>query len=337
MWYLILDPLFQPVDKVQCKRIILARKMMRCNRNWKARDALREVEHLHKLQHFHIVQLVGSYLQGRTFSILMYPAADYHLGTFLEDTIDSMDDLGFQHRTRFLASTLSCLSSAVAYIHTNTTKHMDIKPANVLVRLSEEQEQTYGPRGGCGLKRIWRVYLADFGLSTSFAPQDHSQTDRPSARTAKYCAPEVYNYESHGRSADIFSLGCVFLEILSVICRKSPNEFADFRSAENEEDESFRGNLNRVLEWVDRVLRPGMISHCENDFLSYWGADPSIVLDKITLMLQRDPKVRPSAHEICNLFSSQDLRSSEFARKPCCSRLPESYVAAQPLGSLIEP
>jgi hypothetical protein len=272
------------VDKVQCKRIILARKMMRCTRNWKAGDALREVEHLHKLRHFHIVQLVGSYLQGRTFSILMYPAANCHLGTFLEDTIDSMD-----------------------------------------------------PEESCSLKQInWRVYLADFGLSTSFAPQDHSQTDRPTARTAKYCAPEVYNYESHGRSADVFSLGCVFLEILSVICRKSPNEFADFRSAENEDDESVRGNLARVSEWIDLVLRPYN--------WSYGGVHTAIhsmyrsgVLDKITPMLQRDPEVRPSAREICNVFSSLDLETSQFARRACCSRSPESYVAAQHLKLLIGP
>jgi serine/threonine protein kinase len=314
------------VDKVQCKRIILARKMMRCTKNWKAVHALREVEHLHKLRHFHIVQLVGSYLQGRTFSILMYPAANYHLGTFLEDTIDNMDDLGFQKRIEFLASTLSCLSSAVAYIHTNTTKHMDIKPANVLVRLLEKQEKTYGLQ-----QTNWRVYLADFGLSTSFSPQDHSQTDRPTARTAKYCAPEVYNYESHDRSADIFSLGCVFLEILSVICRKSPNEFADFRSAENEDDESFRGNLDRVLEWVGLVLRP-----CVDSYWRY-GNGVSELLDKIPPMLQRDPKFRPSAHEICALFSSLDLKTSPFARRVCCSRSPESYVAAQHLKLLIEP
>lgn len=52
-------------------------------------DALTEVEHLQRLRHFHIVQLVGSYLQGRNFAILLYPVAACHLGTFLEDTADN--------------------------------------------------------------------------------------------------------------------------------------------------------------------------------------------------------------------------------------------------------
>jgi serine/threonine protein kinase len=331
------------VDKVQCKRIILARKMMRCSRNWKVADALREVEHLHKLRHFHIVQLVGSYLQGRTFSILMYPAADCHLGTFLEDTTENIDELQFVKRQVFLASTLSCLSSAVAYIHAHTTKHMDIKPANVLVRKVDippysGSSPLANTNTGFSFQEytVWRVYLADFGLSTSFAPHDHSQTDKPTARTAKYCAPEVYDYEFHGRSADIFSLGCVFLEILSVVCGKRPHEFADFRSAENEDDESFRGNLENVLEWVELVLRPYSWFYKALNGMGLRYTDRSKLLDEIIPMVQRNPKVRPSAHEICNFFSSLNLQGSPFAEKGCCSRAPESYVAAQHIKSLIE-
>jgi hypothetical protein len=50
------------VDKVLCRRIAVARKVMRCNRRWTVADALREVYHLQNLRHFHIVQLVGTYV-----------------------------------------------------------------------------------------------------------------------------------------------------------------------------------------------------------------------------------------------------------------------------------
>ena len=297
---------------------------MRCTRNWKAADALREVEHLHKLRHFHIVQLVGSYLQGRTFSILMYPAADCHMGTFLEDTADNIDAPQFGAQQLFLASSLSCLTSAVAFIHANTTKHMDIKPANVLVRRLKEQ-------GGFSVLDCtsWRVYLADFGLSTSFAPQDHSQTDRPTARTAKYCAPEVYDYESHGRSADIFSLGCVFLEILSVVCRKSPYEFADFRTLDNQGDESFRGSLGRIPQWVDSELRTYKW-YDSRYFTSSPGWDDKSrrLFDKTLQMIQHDPKLRPTAEQMCGFFSFDPAIECPFEPGPCCSSEPEPYVAA---------
>ncbi|KAH7090805.1 kinase-like domain-containing protein, partial [Paraphoma chrysanthemicola] len=191
------------VHKVLCRRIALARKTMRCSRQWTILEAMREVYHLQNLRHFHIVQLVGSYLQGRNFCILMYPVVDYHLGTFLEDTADSRTVFSYKEirLQSFLLRSMGCMASALAYIHHSTTKHMDIKPQNILVRHCEDKFTS------------WRIYLADFGLSRSFASQDHSQTDGPTSRTPRYCAPEVYQYESRGRSADIFSLGCVFSEV----------------------------------------------------------------------------------------------------------------------------
>jgi serine/threonine protein kinase len=123
------------VEKVLCRRIALVRKLMRCSRQWTIADALREVYHLQNLRHAHIVQLVGSYLQGRNFAILMYPVADCHLGTFMEDTSD-LDENDERNglRKAFLAKFIGCLTSAMAYIHSQTTKHMNIKPQNILVR-----------------------------------------------------------------------------------------------------------------------------------------------------------------------------------------------------------
>jgi serine/threonine protein kinase len=147
-------------------------------------DAIREVYHLQNLRHFHIVQPVETYLQGRNFSVLMYPVADTHLGRFLEDTLDTDMWISFKRR-EFLASTLSCLTSAMAFIHQHKTKHMNIKPQNILVRRVHISIHEHG----------WRIYIADFGLSRSIAPQDHSETDGPMSRTPRYCAPEVYSHE----------------------------------------------------------------------------------------------------------------------------------------------
>lgn len=313
------------VDKVRCMRIALARKMMRCTRNWKVVDALREVEHLHRLRHFHTVQLVGSYLQGRTFSILLYPAADCHLGTFLEETGDMITPGNYELQRRiFLASTLSCLTSAVAFIHSNTTRHMDIKPANILIRKVEDSYSEHH----------WRVYLADFGLSRSFAAQDHSQTDGPTARTPKYCAPEVYDWKSHGRSADVFSLGCVFLEILSVLYGNSPCDFADFRRGENGCDESFRGNLNRVSEWIDMIINSPIGPQETLSQPLVWGNKgiypvlPSGLLDIVRQMLQHDPNERPTALFIQDFFELDEDYGNVFAKSRCCLFGPEPYVAS---------
>ena len=293
------------VEKVQCRRVVLARKTMRCTRNYTVTDALREVEHLHRLRHFHIIQLVGSYIQGRNFAILMYPAADCHLGTFLEDTADmatSESQLAeYSERKLFLASTLSCLISALAHIHAQTTKHMDIKPANILVRRVR------------ALKLGFRVYIADFGLSRSFAANEHSQTDGPTARTPKFCAPEVFDFDYRGRSADIFSLGCVYLEILTVYKGRHPHDFAAWRRGEGHDD-SFHANLKRVREWVSREIR---------DEGSVLGG----LVDVVEMMVQRVPETRPTADDIQRVLASQYHVPKEFLRRTCCTRDPESYVA----------
>ncbi|KAH7075332.1 kinase-like domain-containing protein [Paraphoma chrysanthemicola] len=300
------------VDKVLCRRIAIARKTMRCSRQWTVADALREVYHLQNLSHAHIIQLVGTYLQGRNFSILMYPAADCHLGTFLEDIADSTTTSSYdQSRLRsFLLTSLGCMASALAYVHNSTTKHMDIKPQNILVRLCEDEFIR------------WRIYLADFGLSRSFASQDHSQTDGPTSRTPRYCAPEVYQYESRGRSADIFSLGCVYTEVLTVLAGDHPTDFADFRRGDGT-DESFHANLPRVTEWLCEKL-PARFRTCLG---SIQLGQAEIWLQHTRAMICEIPEGRPSAQRILQQLPAGYTWA-------CCMQGPEPYVAYHAMQAL---
>jgi hypothetical protein len=290
------------VNKVLCRRVELARKPMRCTPRFKVVDALVEVTHLQKLRHFHIVQLVGSYLHGRDFSILMYPVADYHLGKFLDDTADM---LYADERYAFLTSVFGCLASAFKFIHKNSTKHMDVKPQNILVRQHRAREDWSG----------WRVYIADFGLSRDYKAQGHSQTDGRTFLTPRYCSPEVYNFELRGRSADVFSLGCVFLEILTVLAYEHPDDFAEFRSRERDND-SFHANLDRVALWVEK--------HLEQEFQQI---DPS-VREKVEMMVKTDPYQRPTALELVEFFSGLPELNPYKTKADCCSRPPEPYIPA---------
>jgi serine/threonine protein kinase len=309
------------VDKVLCRRVALARKTMKCDRRWTVTDALQEVYHLQNLRHFHIVQLVGTYLEDRKLSILMYPAADVHLGTFLEDTVYMDAEASMEHRI-FLGSTLGCLTSAVAFIHQHTTKHMDIKPQNILIRKTKSS----------GSRNKWRAYIADFGLSRSFASQDHSQTDGPTSRTPRYCAPEVYNYEQRGRSADVFSLGCVFLEILTAICCIDLYVFADARRGDGD-DESFHANLGRTIEWARRNL---FASSYDVMLLRVVHADDfKFVAKSVISMVAQKPEKRPTAADVHHRLQSLPVRRADsltgfFSPMSCCLNPQEPYEAYQP-------
>lgn len=88
-----------------------------------------------------------------------------------------------------------CLTNAVKYFHENGIRHKDLKPSNVLLN----------PNDG--------LFLTDFGIGRDFADSSTSVTTGTARGNYKYCAPEVACWEPRGRAADIFSLGCVFLQI----------------------------------------------------------------------------------------------------------------------------
>jgi serine/threonine protein kinase len=138
------------VDSVLCRRIKLARKVMVCNRRQKLETMINEVEHLQRLRHPHIVQLVGSYIQGSKFAILLYPVADWNLATFYElcsveegEVCTSIAAMPRVEYLNALSGFFPCLAHGLAYIHANTMKHLDVKPQNVLVRRIDNDETPF--------------------------------------------------------------------------------------------------------------------------------------------------------------------------------------------------
>jgi len=198
------------VESVKCKRILLARKTIRCGRNFTKTQAIEEVAHLNRLDHSHLVQVIGTYAIENELSILMYPVAEYNLETFIQDLdINHMADYEWIRRIRFLEHSMGCLATAVMYIHSKMTKHMDLKPTNILIR-DIRNSATYG-------LGAFKVYIADFGISRSYDTLDATETDGPTMFTRKYAAPEVVDRQRRGLAADVFSLGCVFVEICATL------------------------------------------------------------------------------------------------------------------------
>jgi serine/threonine protein kinase len=100
-----------------------------------------------------------------------------------------------------------CLLKAISYLHTSTPPiiHRDIKPANILIREEE-------------------VVLVDFGIA--FVKEGGTKTGASTTNhgTLKYDPPEASEnswwstttYYKTKEKGDIFSLGCVFFEMLQV-------------------------------------------------------------------------------------------------------------------------
>lgn len=164
---------------------------------------------LGSLRHENIVELLAAYTKDGVSNLLFAPAElDLHDFLFLPNWSQ-----GFEEEITILKA-LHGLLSAVAYLHNFRSRpptlsnlpgismngyHHDIKPRNVLVR---------------GTNFI----LADFGLSKLKDQEDSTKTLWKDS-TFEYGAPECRDSETFasgkiGRSFDIWSLGCVFSEVL---------------------------------------------------------------------------------------------------------------------------
>ncbi|KAF2260729.1 kinase-like protein [Lojkania enalia] len=304
------------VESVLCRRIQLARKRIKCNRKLTREEAVSEVEHLRKLEHSHIVRLVGTYTLRKDLSILLYPAADCNLEDFMDEASEGFGTIyfkeGFIHhelnlKLRSLTHFFGCLSNAVNFMHQRNIKHMDIKPNNVLVRKIDTSSK--------GLNEHYKIYVADFGIARAYQTAAASETDSPTSYTRTYAAPEVVLQERRGFKADIFSLGCVFVEMLATVWSSKMNrrfELQEIRCNE-EGDMSYHANISTVTSWVHGVFKQG-----ENPPLQYY--DWAKLVELITRMIHGLPYQRPTALEL--------VAHLRFYQCSECYKGPEPFEAA---------
>jgi serine/threonine protein kinase len=281
-----------------CNGVALAWKKKFCRAEIGPQER-KEIEILKGLSHRHIIRLVGTYTQGPFLGLLLWPVATCDLATFLDDvdrlrlrmeiypscpapldppqpmdgtSIQRLNALGFDtsyrvgvlyDTTKRLRQSLGCLASAIAYLHQQRIKHKDLKPSNIL--LSSDG-----------------LWVTDFGGSTDFSALTESATQGLERGTPKYFAPEVAAYEPNGRSADIFSLGCIFFEIIALCTGLYSLEYQ--KDIRTEKNRSFEANLDEIYEWFEDVEVPDVVyMH---------------LMCEVRLMLHLKPQLRPTAQEV---------------------------------------
>ncbi|KAB2575773.1 Rho-GTPase-activating protein 5 [Lasiodiplodia theobromae] len=211
-----------------------------------------EMKLLKSLSHRHMVEYVGSYTDPSNLGILMAPVADKNLAEYLETVSDQPENLR-KNELVTLRSFFGCLASALQYLHDRSICHGDIKPENVLVD------------GG-------NVLFTDFGFSKE---NTGSTTSGITNTTPRYAPLEVLSGDPRNASADVWSLGCLFLEMVLVLKEKD----VSFLKAYFLRNGSKEPYASRNPEAVEKLLR-------ELRFLGN-GFD-NILLDLMTDMLRED-------------------------------------------------
>ncbi|QLQ80768.1 hypothetical protein HG537_0E01230 [Torulaspora globosa] len=154
-------------------------------------DALQhEMNLLKDLNHDNIVKYFGSSQEGGNLNIFL----EYVPGGSVSSMLNSYGPFEESLITNFTRQILI----GVVYLHKKNIIHRDIKGANILIDIK-----------GC-------VKITDFGISKKLSPLNKQQDKRASLQGSVYwMAPEVVKQAATTEKADIWSTGCVVIEMFT--------------------------------------------------------------------------------------------------------------------------
>jgi mitogen-activated protein kinase 1/3 len=241
-------------------------------------DSLRTLRELILLRHIKHENVIA--LKDVMMPIFRASFKDVYLVYELMDSdlhhiIKSSQHLSNDHCKYFLFQLLRGLK----YLHSANILHRDLKPGNLLVNAN------------CELK------ICDFGLART--GRDNGQFMTEYVVTRWYRAPELLLCsDNYGTSIDVWSVGCIFAEILGrkpifpgTECLNQLKLIIDVLGSQNEADLNFIDNQK-----ARKFIRSLPFSRGTRFSVLYPQADP-LALDLLQRMLVFDPSKRITVTE----------------------------------------
>ena len=228
----------------------------------------------------------------------MSPVADCNLASYMEKSIKSVD------KQSLLRTFFGCLCNGLQYLHQSKIRHRDVKPENILVK---------------GEKVLW----TDFGISLDWEHMSRSTTTTDFGHSPVYCAPEVANLEARNSSSDIWSLGCVFLEMTTILKGQTVSQMRQNFMAYSE-NYRFYNNIIPLNLWIEHLY--SLESDRDNKPLE-WAKS----------MLNVNRRDRPTAQTLFNTITQQQAESdtsfspAEFCGL-CCLKDDDSSFGSESDG-----
>jgi serine/threonine protein kinase len=289
---------------------------------------LEEIRTMREVTHPHIVGIHATYTQGHFGYILLSPTIEQTLKTFIAYTPSSFKALTKDRRKLLLIDWLHCLSDALAYLHEEGFAHGDIKPSSIIVDHANKiyfadigNSKTFEMKAPnvldvenyeYGAPELWVRTMTTHEaapipaitisgrLRTRRRRSQIVSLDSPPCSPTSGGAVHLGTWKSPTATdhwnCDVFSLACVFVDILTFYAKKKSSAFISHRSSKHRRpresappDASFHANMGQVESWLDGIEKRA--TDKKDDALSG--------CLKITReMLQRDPVGRPSARRV---------------------------------------
>jgi YVTN family beta-propeller protein len=188
------------------------------------------------LDHPHVIPV---YAAGEQDGVL-YIAMRFVEGTDLRALIAGLGRLEPARAVTLVSQVASALDAA----HARGLVHRDVKPANVLVTGSGEDEH---------------AYLTDFGLTKRSVSESGLTEGGQWVGTVDYVAPEQLKGDAVDGRADVYALGCVLYEALTgEVPFPRENELAKLWAHISDPPPSVRELVPEVPQALAAVTRRGM-------------------------------------------------------------------------------
>ncbi|KLO86777.1 uncharacterized protein LW93_11562 [Fusarium fujikuroi] len=289
-------------------------------------DFLDAVHGIKGLQNEHMISYWASYTQHGYGYVLFTPAGDFTLKSFLATTPSQFKHLAKARRRELVMNWILCLVDTLCDFHGKNQSHGYIKPSTIFftnqnhvfysdsTRLTPDNVILHTDKSSFDRERydyaapeLWSRPAGATSPTGRFPSDEHFpmvQTYDPSGSpTAMFIAP---NPQLSGQQADIFSVGCIILELLSFLVKRTTSKFATFRSAKHKTagrggavlDTSFHKNLGQVEAWMSGLAKDASrkSSSSKDGANILKGVTP--MLHVVTGMLAMNPYDRPPAIEV---------------------------------------
>ncbi|CAB3410906.1 unnamed protein product [Caenorhabditis bovis] len=277
-----------------------------------------EVKLLQKVQHPLIIGYYDSFSFENQLAIVM----QYAEGGTMERMIQEQRPEKFAEKT--VLEYFTQILIALNHMHSKQIVHRDLKPQNILMN-----------------RRKTIVKLSDFGISKELSTKSAASTV---IGTPNYLSPEICEGRSYNQKTDMWSLGCVFYELLELkrafdgdnlpaivmkITKGIMNPMGDHVSAEVKDlvrallqmNENSRPDVPELL--VHPTILPYLISvHCD---LGRLDASPSDKRKQSTSLSSR-LRITPTTQTMqLSQLNQQNTRSSRAIHQLKIPTITRSY------------
>ena len=153
-----------------------------------------EVKVCAKLRHPGIIHYLGTIVKNDKLLICL----EYAAGGTLADSISRHKHANKPYEVETARSWIREIAGAVSHMHSMRVLHRDLSALNVFLTLNR------------------RIKVGDFGLSMAGTVASKSIYGRTVCGTPNYFSPEMIEGEPYGPPADVWSVGLLAFEILTL-------------------------------------------------------------------------------------------------------------------------